>query len=72
MRLLKCKYGLKQAGREWHILPVNWLVEEMGLEHCKAEPWVFRLMGRDGVLFIAGVHVYDTIVSGGNNVCKTF
>ena len=29
--LLKCQYGLKQTGREWHILLVNWLVEEIGL-----------------------------------------
>ena len=25
--LLKCQYGLKQAGREWHNLLVNWLVQ---------------------------------------------
>ena len=32
VKLLKCQYDLKQAGREWHLLVVNWLVEVMGLE----------------------------------------
>ena len=27
VRLLKCQCGLKQAGREWYILLVNWLVD---------------------------------------------
>ena len=30
VRLLKCQYGLKQAGREWHMLLVSWLVEKIG------------------------------------------
>ena len=38
VKLLKCQYGLKQAGREWHLLLVNWLVGVMGLEQCKVEP----------------------------------
>ena len=36
LRLQKCQYGLKQAGREWHMFLVNWLVELIGLEQCKA------------------------------------
>ena len=42
MRLLMCQNGLKQAGREWHLLLVTWLVEKIGMEQCKAEPCVFR------------------------------
>ena len=38
VKLLKCQYGLKQAGREWHLLLVNWLVEELQMEQCKTEP----------------------------------
>ena len=32
VRLLECQYGLKQAAREWHMLPVNWIEDEIGLE----------------------------------------
>ena len=71
-RLLKCQYGLKQAGREWHMLLVNWLVEEIGLEQWKAEPCVFRLMVKDEVSLMVGVHVDDIIVSGGKNACDKF
>ena len=42
VKLLKCQYGLKQAGREWHLLLVTWLVEKIGMEQCKAEPCIFR------------------------------
>ena len=48
MRLLTCQYGLKQAGREWHMLLINWLVEEIGLEQCKAEPYSFWLIVSGG------------------------
>ena len=45
------------------MLLVNWLVEDIGLEQCKAEPCVFRLMVNDKVSLIVGVHVDDIIVS---------
>ena len=72
VRLLKCQYGLKQAGREWHMLLVNWLVEEIGLEQCKAEPCVLRLMVQDEVSLMVGVHVDDITVSGGKNAAEKF
>ena len=59
VRLLTCQYDLKQGGREWHMLLVNWLVEEIGLEQCKAEPCVFRLMVKNKVSLMVGVHVDD-------------
>ena len=55
VRLLKCQYGLKEAGGEWHMLLVNWLVEEIGLEQCKAEPCVL-LMVKNEVSLMVGVH----------------
>ena len=72
MRLLKCQYGLKQVGREWHMLLVNWLVEAIGLERCKAEPCVFKLMVKDEVSLMVGVHVDEIIVSGGKNASDKF
>ena len=54
MRLLKCQYDLKQAGREWHTLLINWPVEEMI---------------KDEVLLMVRVHVDGIIVSGGKNTC---
>ena len=70
--LLKCQHRLKQAGREWPMLLVNWLVEEIGLEQCKAKPCVFRLMVKDEVSLMVGVHVDDVIVSDGKNACEKF
>ena len=35
VKLLNCQYGLKQAGREWHLLQVTWLVKKIGMEQCK-------------------------------------
>ena len=72
VRLLKRQYGFKQASREGHMLLVNWFVEEIGLEQCKAEPCVFRLMVKDEVSLMIGVHVDDIIVSGGKNACEKF
>ena len=54
------------------MLLVNWPVEEIGLEQCKAEPCVFRLMMKDEVSLMVGVHVDDIIVFGGKNACDKF
>ena len=72
VRFLKCQYGLKQAGREWCMLLVNWLVEEVNLEQCKAEPCVFRLMVKDEVSLMVGVHVDDIRVSCDRNAREKF
>ena len=72
VRLLKCQYGLKQAGREWHLLLVKWLVEVMGMEQSKAEPCIFRKMINGKVTLMIGVHVDDIIVSGEKDVCDEF
>ena len=35
-------------------------------------PCIFRLMVKDKVSLMVGVHVDDIIVSGGKNVCEKF
>ena len=70
VRLLKCQYGLKQASREWHMLLVNGLVEEIGLEQCKAELYFFRLLVKDEASLMVGVHVDAIIVSGSKDACE--
>ena len=37
MKLLKYRYGPKQADREWHLLLVIWLAEKVGMEQCKVD-----------------------------------
>ena len=72
VKLLKCQYGLKQAGREWHLLLVTWLVEKIGMEQCKAEPCVFRKIIKNKVSMMVGVHVDDIIVFGEQDLCDEF
>ena len=71
VKLLKCQYGLKQAGTEWHLL-LNWLVGVMGLKHCKADPCVFRRIANEKVESMVRVHVDDTIVCGEKDACNRF
>ena len=72
VKILKCQYGLKQAGREWHLLLVAWLVEKIVMEQCKAEPCVFRKVIKNEVSLMVGVHVDDIIVSGEQVLCDEF
>ena len=72
VKLLKGQYGLKQAGREWHLLLVTWLVEKIGMERCQAEPYVFRKIIKNKVSLMVGVHVDDIIVSGEQDLCDEF
>ena len=72
VKLLKCQYGFKQVGREWHLLLVAWLVEKIGRKQCKAEPSVFRKIIKSEVSLIVGVHVHDIIVSGERDICDEF
>ena len=72
VKLLKCQCGLKQAGREWHLLLVTWLVEKIGMDQCKAEPCVFRKIIKNEVSMMVGVHVDGIIVSGEHDLCDEF
>ena len=71
VKLLKCQYGLKQAGMEWHLLLVMWLVKNIGMEQCKAEPCVFRKIIKNDWSLMAGVHVGDVIVCLENRIRVT-
>ena len=72
VKLLKCQYGVKQAGREWHFFLVTWLVEKIGMEQCKAEQCVFCTIFKNEVSLMVGVHVDDIIVSGEQDLCDKF
>ena len=72
VKLFQCQYGLKQAGRGWHLLLVTWLVEKIGMEQCKAEPCGFRNIVINEVSLMVGVHVDDIIVSGELDLCDEF
>ena len=49
----------------------NWL-EDVGLEQCKAESCVFRMLVKDKVSLMVELHVGDIIVSGGKDACEKF
>ena len=61
VHLNKSVYGLKQAGHMFNELLVNTVVR-YGLEQCKTDPWVFRLVMKDEtVILMVAVHVDDVI-----------
>ena len=70
VKLNKSVYGLKQAGRRWAMHLVDVIVRKVGMEQCKADPCVFRLV-RDGVIviMIVCVHVGDITVAGESKAC---
>ena len=56
VRLLECQYGLKQVGKEWHLLLIRWLVEMVRMEQCKAKQLcIFRKMINGKVSPMVGV-----------------
>ena len=51
VKLNKSVYGLKQAGRRWAMHLGDVIVRKIGMEQCKTDPCVFRLI-RNGVIVI--------------------
>ena len=45
-------YGLKQSGLLWNGLLVVKLVTVHGIEHCKSDPCVFRLIREGKIVLI--------------------
>ena len=68
VKLFKCQ----QTGREWHLLLITWLVEKIGMEQCKAEPYVFREIIKNEMSLMVGVNVENIIVSGEQDLCGEF
>ena len=69
VKLNKSVHGLKQAGRRWAMHLGDVIVRKIGMEQCKADPRVFRLI-RDGVVVrIVCVHVDDITVAGESEAC---
>ena len=64
VKLNKSVYSRKQACRRWAMHLGDVIVRKIGMEQCKADPCVFRLI-RDGVVvMIVCVHVDDITVAG--------
>ncbi|KAL0960995.1 hypothetical protein HGRIS_014931 [Hohenbuehelia grisea] len=64
-RLIKSLYGLKQAGREWHLTLHDTLTEKMGFTRVKCEHsiWVYQ---RDSSRIIVPVFVDDMTIAAKN------
>ena len=68
-KLDRALYGIKQAGRQWSAVLCQALVDEHGMEQCRADPCVYRKIVEGVVKPILVVHVDDILVSGGKEVC---
>ena len=69
VKLNKPVYGLKQAGRCWAVHLGDVIVRKVGIEQCKADPCVFRLIRDDVVVMIVCVHVDGITVGGESEAC---
>ena len=71
VRLNRSLYGLKQSGRQWAGLLVETVVE-YGMEQCRTDPCVFRMVVDGKVELIMAVHVDDIVIAGSDETCKDF
>ena len=62
-------YGIKQAERQWSAVLCQTLVDEHGMEQCRADPCVYRKIVEGVVKPILVVHVDDILVSGEKEAC---
>ena len=62
-------YGIKKAGRQWSAVLCQTLVDEHGMEQCRADPCVYRNIVEEVVKLILVVHVDDILVSAEKEVC---
>ena len=70
VKLDRALYGIKQAGRQWSAVLCQTLVDEHGMEQCRADPCVYRKIVEGVVKLIFVVHVDDIIVSGEKEACE--
>ena len=71
VRLNRSLYGLKQSGRQWAGLLVETVVE-YGMEQCRTDPCVFRMVVDGKVQLIMAVHVDDIVIAGSDESCRDF
>ena len=70
VKLDRALYEMKQAGRQWSAVLYQTLVDEHGIEQCRADPCVYRKMIVERVVkLIFVVHVDDILVSGKKETC---
>ena len=68
-KLDRALYGIKQAGRQWLAVLCQTLVDEHGMEQCRADPCVYEKIVEGVVKLILVVHVDDILVSGEKEAC---
>ena len=61
--------GIKQTGRQWSAVLCQTLVDEHGMEQCRADPCVYRKIVEGVVKLVLVVHVDDILVSGEKEAC---
>ena len=64
-------YGLKQSRRQWAGLLVETVVE-YGMEQCRIDPCVFRMVVHGKVELIMAVHVDDNVIAEWDETCRDF
>ena len=69
VKLDRALYGIKQAGRQWSAVLCQTLVDEHGMEQCRADPCVYKNIVEGVVQLILVVHVDDILVSGEKEAC---
>ena len=62
-KLNKSVYGLKQVGRRWAMHLGDVIVRKVGMEQCKADSCVFRLIRDCVIVMIVCVHVNGITVA---------
>ena len=71
VRLNRSLYGLNQSGRQWAGLLV-YTVVEYGVEQCRSDPCVFRMVVDGKVELIVAVHVDGIVIVGSDETFRDF
>ena len=61
--LQRAVYGLRQAGRQWRFRLSRVLLQKIGVEQSKADPYVFRKVVDREVTLILCVDVDDLLIA---------
>ena len=71
VRLNRSTYVLNQSGRQWAGLLIENVVE-YGMEQCRTDKRVFRMVVDGKVELIVAVHVDDGVIAGADDTCGDF